>query len=131
GDERPGNGHPLPLTARKLVGKARGVSAVEPNVAKRRIDSGADIAASSKKFERAGKDRSDAGTRIERRVRVLEDVLDTAALLRRAPADERRQFLSIKKNCSGLWRQEAAHRAGYRRLAASGLTDKCKGLTPA
>ena len=75
-------------------------------------------------IEAVGELCPDPPARVERRVRVLEDELETGELARARRASERRNFAFIEHN-GATGRPDQANRCtGEARLAAAGLADK-------
>ena len=101
GDERAGDGDALALAARKLVGKARGIGAVEAHVGERGCDA-LDAISGRRPDISSGRARI-----VPMRARGLSEasgfwkmILDAAALLRRcASLHERRQRLAVEAGC--------------------------------
>ena len=129
--EGAGDADTLALTAGELVRVAVDVLGVEAHD----VEKGRDVADALLPLgheavddERLGDDLADGHARVERGVRVLEDVLHVAA--------HRLEFLLLhlghvvttEEDGSRGWGREAHDAAAGRRLAAAGLADEAEGL---
>src|SRR5262249_45961653 len=98
GHQRARNGHALALAPGQLIGVARDIVGIEPDILQRRRDALPERAAIKlpEHFERPADDTADAQTRIERCIRVLKDVLNAPAQIARTSPDRTRQRLAIE-----------------------------------
>ena len=128
--EGAGDGDALAFAPRELVGKAIRVVRVQAHVVEGGGHSGVQFRSGhvSQQLQGAGEDVPNPHPRIERRIRVLEHVLDEAPEFRRACRHPARRRLAAEQDPSRAGREQSAHRARDGGLAAAGLSDQCKGL---
>src|SRR5919108_733637 len=130
GGERAGDRHALAFATRKLIGKAGGGRGGQRHAFEAFPDLRADVALAggAEQLEPAGDGLADRRARVQRRVRVLEDVLDLAAFLAGAPACGLLEGGAAEADLAGPLVVQAGDAAGRGRLAAAGLTDQRHAL---
>src|SRR5439155_24143413 len=130
GGEGPCDCHALALAARQLCGQAAHVAGVQMDVLEQLGHLALPLAPGEpeEELERPRNDRTDAPPRVERRIRILEDVLDLAQQPSRPAIRADADVLPLEHDLSSARRQEPGDRPGDRRLAASALTDQRQRL---
>jgi hypothetical protein len=132
GGERPGDGDALALATGELVREFLAVVRVQPDQGQELAHPVHDLALALDEVEGADRlrhDPVDPPARVQRRVRVLEDHLDTAAqLLARGGLGGIRHGHAVDGHLAARGGQQAHHHAGHRGFPRAGFTDQREGL---
>src|SRR5262245_446920 len=80
-------------------------------------------------FERFGDDRSDLHSRIEGRIRILEDDLHASPERPHLASIQFQQITPIKTNFAGSWFDQSQYASPHRGFTASGFSDQSKRFT--
>src|SRR5262249_19732713 len=124
--ESPRDSDALPLAARELIGVTGQEVAAKGDVLERLDGPVGPLTERQAEqfFERLGHDLADGLPRVERGVRVLEDVLDGARDLPRPTPQPGREALALEGDVPGPVAVQADDTAGERRLPRARLADE-------